>query len=429
MIFCILPQIFKFPAMEHRVSPVAVKDRIQILDILRGFAIFGILMVNMYLFYNPLSYILIGSQSGGALIPVLSESFIKFFFEGKFYAMFSMLFGYGFWLFINKPVSDGVRIIPVFLRRMFFLLLFGIAHIVLLWPGDILFFYALFGFALVLFRNMSDDRLISWAVSFALVPAVASMFFMALFAVFAHIPEAAEAIDNSMAESAVAMRMLADEAMKVYTTGSWVEIAGMRIREWTTLSQGGIFMFYPVVLGMFLFGAWIARRGYVSNYRDHLTLIRRTFWWSLGLGLVFNTLYTISYQHAIPTVFNSWSFLGAFTHTAGGISFSLFYATSFILLISKGKIHKFAQQISAVGRMALTNYLLHSIICTTLFLSYGFGLMGKIEIWQGILLTIVIYALQIPFSNWWLSKFKYGPFEWLWRSLTYWKIQAFRITN
>lgn len=414
---------------EQNISPVAITERIQLLDVFRGLAIFGILMVNMQVFYHPITYMIIGSQSGGESLSVISESFIKFFFEGKFYVLFSMLFGYGFWLFINKQVPDGVRIIPVFRRRLFFLLLFGIAHFVFLWGGDILFFYALFGFFLILSRNISDERLISWAIPLALVPTIIMGFLMIMAWAFSGIPEAAEGMERSMTENAAALKLLAEEALVVHSSGNYWEILSMRLREWLTITQGGIFVFYPVVLGMFLFGSWVARKGYVKNYQEHLPFIRKVFWWSFTSGIILNTLYAISYQHSQPNILNFWSFLSTITHTTGGVSFALVYTTAIILLTAKGGLITFSKALSPVGRMALTNYLLHSIICTTLFYSYGFGLLGKVEVWQGIILTIVIFALQIPFSKWWLKRFRYGPFEWLWRSLTYWKLQPFRITS
>lgn len=412
-----------------KISPVATSERIQLLDVFRGFAILGILMVNMQVFYKPVSFMMLGSQAGGDIVKVLSESFIKFFFEGKFYVLFSMLFGYGFWLFINKQVTEGVNIIPVFRRRLFFLLLFGIAHFVFLWGGDILFFYALFGFFLILSRKVSDERLISWAIPLVLVPSIVTGFFMLMAWAFSGIPEAAEGMEKGMIENAAALQALAEEAYLVHTTGNYWEILFMRLREWMTLTQGAIFVFYPVVLGMFLFGSWIARRGYVKNYMENLPLIRKVFRWSLAAGIPLNALYAISYQYAQPAIMNYWSFFGTFTHVAGGLSFALLYTSGMILLRSSGKLNILSNALAPVGRMALTNYLLHSVICTILFYSYGFGLMGKVEIWHGIVLTFVIFALQIPFSKWWLNRFRYGPFEWLWRSLTYWKIQPFRFAD
>jgi uncharacterized protein len=126
------------------------------------------------------------------------------------------------------------------------------------------------------------------------------------------------------------------------------------------------------------------------------------------------------------TIPNGWYILSTTSHIIGGISFGMMYVSIVALLFAKGKQKFLTQALAPVGRMALTNYLLHSIITAILFLPFGFGLFGKMEVWQGIVLTVLIFALQIPFSRFWLNRFHYGPFEWFWRSLTYMKIQPFQ---
>ncbi len=126
--------------MQTRLNPIGQSERIGLIDALRGLAIFGILMVNMPLMFQPMSQMMLGASENASVLQIISESFIKFFFEGKFYVLFSFLFGYGFWIFLSKPTTDGQSIVPVYRRRVFFLLLFGIGHITLLWAGDILFF-------------------------------------------------------------------------------------------------------------------------------------------------------------------------------------------------------------------------------------------------------------------------------------------------
>lgn len=412
--------------MSVNLSPIQQPDRVELLDTLRGFAIFGILMVNLPLMYSPMSSMLMGSQSDGTLLYTLSESFIKFFFEGKFYVLFSMLFGYGFWIFINKTSVDGRSIVPVFRRRLFFLLLFGIAHVVFLWGGDILFFYALFGFFLILSRKISDNRIISWAIPLALVPTLLTGFFMIVIWFFSKIPEAATQMEEGIAQNTILMRALAEESYLVHTTGNYWEILSMRVREWSTITQGGILVFYPVVLGMFLFGVWAARRKLITNYTEHLGFFRKGLGWGLPVGLIFGGLYAYTFQFVRPNYPGFYEFLNTLSHTVGGFFLCLAYVSSIVLLSAKGKCTVFSKLVSPVGRMALTNYLMHSIIGVILFLPFGFGLFGKIEIWQGIIITILIYLLQIPFSIFWLKHFNYGPFEWLWRTLTYWKIQPFR---
>jgi uncharacterized protein len=410
--------------MTPLITPTVPAQRIELIDALRGFAIFGILMVNMPLFFKPISSMLLGYSGSDNSLELFSHLFIKFFFEGKFYVIFSMLFGYGFWLFINRTGADGRSIIPTFRWRLFFLMLFGIAHIVFLWAGDILLWYAILGFILLLFRKVSDRGIIKWAAWLVIIPTLLISLFT-LLALFASMdPTAKEAFDASMKENAAGMQQLHDKAYQTYSNGSYTEIMSTRIKEYLTIMPGAFF-FYPVVLAMFLAGVWASRKGIFKNYMEHLPFFRKLLLWGLIIGIPVSVIYSYAYTQAPLNEPGIWSLLSTAGHTVSGIMLGMAYVSIIVLLTARGSLDKFIRFIAPVGRMALTNYLLHSIICTTLFLPYGFGLFGKIEYWQGILLTILIFSLQIPFSIFWLKRFNYGPFEWLWRSLTYRKLQPF----
>jgi uncharacterized protein len=410
--------------MKKNFSPIVQAERITLLDTLRGFAVFGILIVNMPLFFLPFSMMMQGAKPDTTFVHIFSESFIKFFFEGKFYVMFSLLFGYGFWIFINKATSEGSSIIHVFARRAFFLFLFGVAHVVLLWAGDILVFYGLLGLLLILFRKVSDRGLVKWSIGLGLIPSLITGFMVLVFTLFYQIPQAREGMEAGIQQSIDSISDLVERASLAYSQGSFSEIVAIRIEEYKAILPGVLF-FYPMVLAMFLLGAWAARKKLIANYMEHLPFFRKVFWWGLGIGLIANAVYAFSFQHAQMVNPDIWSFLSTFGHSLGGFTFCLLYVSVVVLLVSMGKLRTFTKWLSPVGRMALTNYLMHSLICTFIFLPYGFGLFGKIEIWHGIILTIIIYGLQIPFSNWWLKHFHFGPFEWLWRSLTYLKLQPF----
>ncbi len=412
--------------MKASSSPVAKADRIVLLDVLRGLAVFGILMVNMPLFFQPMVTMLQGYSGSASTADFISEIIIKVFFEGKFYVMFSMLFGYGFYLFMHKSAPTDASILPVFRRRIFFLLLFGVLHVVLLWPGDILIFYALFGFVLLLFRHVSDRGLIRWAVAFSLIPVVLTTLFALFFQLAMMVPEAAEELERNFQSGLEHTNEMIASVSVAYTSGSFSDIAHARIKEWRTMLPGVLF-FYPMVLAMFLTGFWAARRGLMKHVGDHLPFFRKARLWGLAVGLPTSILYYIGYINAPGQSLNMFSALSTAGHIFGGFFLSLAYISTIVLLIHKGKLKKFSYLLAPVGRMALTNYLLHSIICTTIFLPYGLGLFGKITHWQGIILVLIIFGLQIPFSRWWLSKFRFGPFEWLWRSLTYLKWQPFII--
>jgi uncharacterized protein len=180
--------------MTGHVQPTETGQRIPLLDILRGTAIFGILAVNMPLMNAPVTTMLASIRLWEGLPDRVMEVFIKLFFEGKFYTLFSLLFGYGFWLFLNKPSPEGRSIVPLYRRRVFILLLIGILHMVLLWAGDILIFYALFGFLLILFRKSSDRKIFRWAIAFILIPIILTVLMTAMVGMAGADPEAAAAV-------------------------------------------------------------------------------------------------------------------------------------------------------------------------------------------------------------------------------------------
>ncbi len=410
--------------MTNNFTPIKTTERIQLLDALRGLAIFGILMVNMPLMYAPISRILAGVEENLSTSDIIGESLIKLLFEGKFYVLFSMLFGYGFYIFMNKSTPEK-SILPTFRRRLFFLLLFGLTHVVLLWAGDILVFYALFGFLLILFRNSSNKKIIGWSIAFISIPSLLSIFGVVMMAIFMAVPQAQESIQTSNEQSAETMKSLIEQAYQLYANGSFSEIVSIRLKEYLALLPG-LFFFYPVVMGMFLLGFYAARRQLISHFQEHLALFRKMFRWTLPIGLLTSLIYTYAYFKTDNSMPDAWSALSTLGHTLSGILLSLAYVSAMVLLFANGKMKLLFKWLAPVGQMALTNYIMHSVITAILFHAYGFGLFGKINVWQGIALTVLIFLVQIPLSKWWLRLFLYGPLEWLWRSLTYLKLQPFK---
>lgn len=411
--------------MQTSPIPVPLNQRIQLLDMLRGLAIFGILMVNMQLFYQPLTTMMTNTPAEGGISGQFSEMFIKFFFEGKFYIMFSLLFGYGFYVFMNKSTQEGESIIPLFRKRVFFLLIFGMLHVAFIWAGDILVYYALFGFILILFRKVSNRGLIKWAVWLALIPTLLVSIFALFIGMAMQSPEVGDQMVAGMNESSVVMQQKVADAAAVYATGSYMEILNVRLWEYSMLLPGIVF-FYPMVMAMFLIGFWAGRKGLLKNYKDYLPFFRKVALWGFILGVPLSLVYIYTYanmQRQMPDLYSVFNTIGS---TLGGFLLSLFYISSLVLLTAANKTQTLQRLLSPVGRMALTNYLLQSLICTTIFYSYGFGMFGTITPLEGILLTVLIFSLQIPLSIVWLKHFNYGPMEWLWRSLTYGKFQAFR---
>lgn len=406
--------------MTEHLQPVDAGRRIQLLDILRGTAIFGILAVNMPLMNAPITTILASVRLWEGLPDRIMEVVITLFFEGKFYALFSLLFGYGFWLFLNKPSAEGRSVLPPYRRRVFVLLIIGILHVVLLWAGDILIYYALFGFLLILFRKASDRKLFRWAIALILIPIILTFIMTLMVSLAGFDPEAAAGVQAGLDAQKDRMNAQVMKALEIYSQGSFAEIVRMRIAEWLTLLPGLLF-FYPNVMAMFLLGMLAGRRRYLAESESHAPLFKKILHWGLIVGLPANIFFAWAAYHG-PSGDPTWpNALGVICFGFGGPALTLAYISGIVLLFRKGCLKKAAAWLAPVGRMALTNYLLHSVISALLYHSYGFGLYGKVSIWQSFLIAAAIFAFQAAGSRLWLSRFRFGPMERLWRTLTYLK--------
>lgn len=405
-------------------QPVASRQRIELLDLLRGFALFGILMVNMSIFCNPHT-IMFGNYS----IWQDPESkaaiwFIRFFFEGKFYVLFSLLFGMGFHLFLQK-IDETRAVLPLYRRRLLILFMFGVLHVVFLWFGDILIWYALFGFVLTWFRKKSNRTLLTWSLVFMFIPVVAMSILMLLMEMARNIPEAAESMAVSMAAQQQAMKDLTDQAYEVYASGNFAEQISFRLTEYANL-LGGVIFFYPNTLAMFLLGMLFMRKGLLTQASQHKSFFKKLLIYTLPLGLAGGYMLA-TYSPQVSQSDPGWiNVLVMFSHTQGGTALAMSYLALIVMCSQTHRFRWFRQKLASTGRMALTNYLMQSIIVTTLCFSYGFGLYGKVSPLQGIIIALVIYIIQLFLSDLWLKQFRYGPLEWLWRSLTYGKKLGFR---
>lgn len=407
------------------LAPITIKKRIELVDALRGFAIFGIFMVNMPgMFKSAVEIIMLPSLGNGTL-DVMAHSLILFFFTGKFFVLFSLLFGFGFYIFLHKDGEPTKESVKLFRKRVFWLLVIGLLHVILLWEGDILVYYALFGFLLILFRKSSIKKITVWFVIFLLIPIVVVGLVSLMPILLASNQEALAAFAQGNQEQLTATKELVAKTYQVYSNGSYAEVMSMNWEQWMFM-LGGILFFYPTCMAMFLMGLIIGRKGLFANYQEHIPFYKKVFWISLPIGIICNILLILSIANFNPGVMDGWAFVGRTFGIIGGIVMMCTYVSGFILLYDKGKFKRLFNAFSYVGRMALTNYITHSVIALLLFRLGFFGLFGNIEVWQGILLVLAIFSFQIIFSKWWLTQFKFGPLEWLWRSLTYGKLQPFK---
>ncbi|MCC5806837.1 MAG: DUF418 domain-containing protein [Opitutales bacterium] len=409
--------------MNAAPAPVPPSERIEFLDFLRGTALFGILVVNIPLMVGPLNAYLAAYSLWTDPANTAATVFIRFFFEGSFYVLFSLLFGVGFHLILTRAAARGGPALGRYRRRLAILALFGVLHIIFLWYGDILLAYALFGFVLILFRKRSDTTCLVWAGVFAALPFVLTTALAGLIQLGLSHPEAAAEMRAAFAEQENHVRDSVATALAVYPHGGFTAIMGMRLAEYRD-SLPGYFFFFPLVLGIMLAGMVVARRGWLADPAAHEAVYRRAFAVALPLALAGKAAYawlSLSASFLIPDAALAGATLAL---TLGGPALTVVYIVLLRRLYLSAKLRAAVQAVAAAGRMALTHYIGQSLIVTTIAFNYGFGLYGRINIWQGILLAALIYILQVMASPWWLARFRRGPLEALWRRLTYGRTAA-----
>jgi uncharacterized protein len=398
-------------------APVPPESRILTVDILRGFALLGILLVNMALFNGSFAAAVIGLHPPGTALDRLARWLIAFFCEAKFYSIFSFLFGLGMMLQSTRAEGRGGHWRAVWLRRMAVLLGIGLVHAYFIWVGDILILYAVLGAALLLWRQARPRTLLIWVFLFLLVPLLVNAALLGLVAM-GQAAAGEEAMAQAFAEQLRAYRTLAAAADHVYATGSYGEVTAQRAQDMNLVFFALPFMAFNV-LAMMLLGLYAGKRRIFEDIPEHLPLIRRVWRWSLVAGVAGNFLYVYFGATATRIPPSPAYLLSLAGQTFGAPALALFYMTSLTLLAERVNWRPRLAPLSDVGRMALTNYLLQSIICTTIFYGYGLARYGQPGAAAGSALAVTIYLLQVLFSRWWLHHFRYGPMEWLWRTLTY----------
>ncbi|MBN1428529.1 MAG: DUF418 domain-containing protein [Anaerolineae bacterium] len=402
--------------------PTQSSERILSLDALRGFAILGILIMNIQSFsmidaayLNPTAY--------GDLIGINKWVWIlsHIFAEQKFMTIFSLLFGAGIILFTTRLEAKGNKPISLHYRRNLWLLVIGLLHAYLLWYGDILVTYAICALIVVLFRKKSSTFLVIVGV---MVLSVSSILYLLFGSSLSYMPaESYESMKMSWLPGPEAV----SHEIAAYR-GGWLE--QMTVRTPTTLMLQ-TFVFLVLNLwragGLMLMGMALFKWGVFTLERSgRFYAILMAAGLAVGLPIVsygvirnFAAGWSMDYSWFFGSQFNYW----------GSLPVSLGYIGLVMLVAKTPGLTPITRVFGSVGRMALTNYLLQTIICTTIFYGHGFGLFGQIERSGQIVIVAGIWIFQLIISPLWLRYFRFGPAEWLWRSLTYWKRQPFRLAS
>jgi uncharacterized protein len=399
---------------QPEVGPVSLSERIQFIDVLRGIALFGILAANMRAFSAPMDvYSDIHSVFPGRA-DVIGQFFVDALIQGKFISIFSFLFGLGFAIQLSRAEAKGVKFLGFYPRRLLALALFGIIHGALIWAGDVLLTYACSGAMLLLFRNREQKTLLWWAGSLMALPIVASSVFFALY--FTRW-RAAWMIPKPPEMAKV------NAAIQIYAHGTWRQILAQNWVEYK--HELPITLFAVYALSLFLLGMWVWRAGIVQNLQQYKPVLRKVCGWCLPVGLTMSLF--VAYERTLPAhVVSMGRWLGGVMWLPGSHILAAGYASGLALLFLNDDWRKVLMPFAAVGRTALTNYLAQSVICTLFFYSWGTGLFGKVGPAWGWVPTVILYSAQVGISNLWLTRYRFGPMEWLWRGMTYGKFPEMR---
>ncbi|MFN3792971.1 DUF418 domain-containing protein [Massilia sp.] len=531
------------PAVPAALTPVANDERIQSLDVVRGFALIGILLMNVEFFNRATASLGSGMQDGLSGANFWVSYFVQYFVTGKFWTIFSLLFGMGFAVMLTRAERAGRSFLLPYMRRIAALAVFGALHHILLFAGDILFSYAvaatallivlygrakwillaialcvgggfipdmdwLFGIAggLAFFgvvawwlrgeqrmkrlgkppviafvmmlagvlatiggavtwflpatppqarfglpmlgialitlgylttRYHADKPARPWRIgvgiycfSFLMMTgAGASMYFFPEKPPAVATKEQAKKQKEQEAERAKSLKER-EERIRLETTvlskGSFGEAVNMRATQFVEDAPGQV-GFATILIAMFLIGTWFVRSGIMDKAQVHLPLFRKLAMFGLPIGIGMGLLGSTIAMHAVPGSRGTDGFqLASGLQMLGNLPASIGYVSLVILMLYSASPWNKVSVLAPFGRMALTNYLAQSLVASTFFYGYGFGNWGISRVDQ-MLFVVVLAAAQIVFSHVWLSRFRYGPMEWLWRAVTYWQIPPVRI--
>jgi uncharacterized protein len=386
-----------------------------VLDVIRGVAVLGILLVNIYAF-SGYDFI---SESARTALPLsrfdgLLDSLVGFLVEGKFYCLFSFLFGVGFSVFTQRArpaearsAKAGVGAVRLFKRRLTGLLLIGVAHSTFIWFGDILATYAVLGFALIPFLRRDDRAVLRWAAIMLLAP-------IALYALLIGLasfgPPPPPQTENGLPPILVT-------AIDGIAHGGYIDM----VRGNVTFTIANalrrlLLMFFPRVLGMFLLGFYAGRVGIFANLEAHAALLRRVCAIGFAVGLPLSLLASAFSTHG-PRPPDLRGLGETVLQSLGTPALALAYAAALCLVYRRVPGPMLA--LAPVGRMALTNYLAQSVAGVLIFYGIGFRLFGRVSLTVALAGSVVFFVLQMIASRLWLSRALFGPAEWLWRTFTY----------
>ena len=392
-------------------------DRIHAIDCIRGFALLGILIINiqtysLFAFLRPQQVYALALDQPDTYAPV--QFFIHLFVKGQFYTLYSFLFGLGFYLMWKKNKRAGLDASHLFKRRLWGLLLLGLLHGFVFWFGDILHKYALLGFSLLYFNRKSVPTLLTWIVGLAVLVIVIQTVNLFVF------PTTPQAISHSQQQvDAVIGRVI-----KAWQYGSIREVMSLQtlgvLRVHVTAVQHGLAPYVEYEI-MFLLGLIAGKLRLFTRIVEVKHRFLQNAFWVFPLGLLLKGISCLPIVEVHLLAANQLPYeqlIFSLAEFIGTPLLTIVYLIELSLLCSR---KPFFQWIGNTGRMSLTNYLLQTLLCMLLFYGYALGFSGRLTLLKSFLPVVGIYGFEVGFSNWWLACYRQGPMEWLWHRWTYGK--------
>ncbi len=406
--------------------PVRGKERIQELDILRGWAIFGMLIVNVWVFQSvnlpplPVQLTQVWTETADKVALWLIDSFAS----AKFWSLFSFLFGLGFALQMSRAKARGVGFISLYRRRLFTLLLIGSVQF-LLGPSSVLPTYAVVGFFLLPFRTWSPRLILVVAVLCFLVGNIREVLDLRDLEL-----RRADQTAQELTQQDAQREARRERTVRVYTEGTFKDVVAYNADRYAG-KYFSLDHYFGALRGefpLFLLGLYVGRRRVLEDIPTHLPFIRKVLCWSLGLGVLNLAVNAVFLSLWMNPEFSVSYLIEAgidMLWRVGAPALGFFYAAVIVILAQREAWKRRLAPLAAIGRMALSNYLLHTLILLILF--NNFGLYGKIGPAMGLAVAVALYAFLVVLSLGWMRRFRFGPAEWLWRTITYGKLQPMRV--
>ena len=401
-------------------APVEAKRRHVILDALRGFALLGICLAN----YPEFSLYSFLDDAARATFPTatlneITQWILYILIDGKFYTIFSLLFGIGFSIILENNRKRGANGIRIFYRRMLYLFLIGLAHLIFIWSGDILMLYALVGMTLPLFLRLKDKGILIWAAVFLTAPVI--------------IDYVCQFTGVYLSSKLVEWQWLLCDRFGITEENFayWLRDATDYHDMFRFLLMGAVERMqefvdgnrYFKVLGLFLIGYWIGCHYLYTKILEYKDILRKIAYYGIGLGLPLSAIYAWSAMNGKPFGFGTHSlfyFISVYLTSFG-------YVSLFCLLYLKYREGSIWKTLAYPGRMALTNYIGQSLMGVLIFYGVGFGLGADMPLFMTEIVAAAVFLFEISFSMVWLRYFRFGPLEWVWRCLTYGRVFTLRV--